>query len=82
MNATRHEPGLYEIRLRGHLEARWAATFDGLDIRQESDGTTVIHGSVVDQAALRGLLTRVCDLGLPLISVTQIDPQPTKGTQR
>ena len=82
MNATRHEPGHYEIRLRGHLEARWAATFDGLGIRQESDGTTVIHGSVVDQAALRGLLTRVCDLGLPLISVTQIDPQPTKGTQR
>ena len=56
--------------------------FDGLSIRQESDGTTVIHGSVVDQAALHGLLTRVRDLGLPLISVTQIDPQPTKGTQR
>ena len=79
---TRHEPGQYEIRLKGHLEARWADWFDGLSLRHESDGTTVIHGSVVDQAALHGLLTKVRDLGLPLISVTQVDPTQTKGTHQ
>lgn len=63
----------YEIRLRGHLDARWATWFDGLTVRQESDGTTVISGSVGDQAALHGLLQRVRDLGLPLVSVTQAD---------
>ncbi len=52
---TRSEPGQYEIRLKGHLDARWAAWFDGLSLTQESDGTTVIHGSVVDQAALAWL---------------------------
>ena len=69
----RHEPGRYEIRLKGHLDARWAAWFDGLSLTHESDGTTVIRGPVVDQAALHGLLSKVRDLGLPLISVTQID---------
>ena len=63
----------YEIRLKGHLEPRWAVWFDGLNLTQESDGTTVIRGSVIDQAALHGLLRKVRDLGLPLIAVTQID---------
>ena len=61
--------GRYEIRLQGHLEDRWAAWFDGLTLSHESDGTTVLHGSVVDQAALHGLLQKVRDLGLPLLSV-------------
>jgi hypothetical protein len=74
---TRREPGQYEIRLKGHLEARWAAWFDGLSLTQESDGTTVLHGSVVDQAALHGLLGKVRDLGLPLVSVTQVDSKVT-----
>ena len=64
-----HEGGSYEIRLEGHLEARWADWFDGLSLTQESDGTTVLSGSVVDQAALHGLLGKVRDLGLPLIAV-------------
>jgi hypothetical protein len=64
-----HEGGSYEIRLKGHLEARWADWFDGLSLTQESDGTTVLSGSVVDQAALHGLLGKVRDLGLPLIAV-------------
>src|SRR5437016_13422901 len=59
---TRREPGEYEIRLKGHREARWAAWFDGLSLTQESDGTTVIRGSVIDQAALHGLLSKVRDL--------------------
>jgi len=59
----------YEIRLKGHLNARWADWFDGLTLTQESDGTTVLSGSVIDQAALHGLLAKVRDLGLPLIAV-------------
>ena len=82
---TRRELGQYEIRLKGHLEPRWAAWFDGLTLTQESDGTTVIRGSVIDQAALHGLLSKVRDvrdLGMPLIAVTQIDPKQMKGKER
>ena len=64
-----NEGGGYEIRIKGHLEPRWADWFDGLSLTQESDGTTVLSGSVVDQAALHGLLAKVRDLGLPLIAV-------------
>jgi hypothetical protein len=64
----------YEIRLTGHLDARWADWFDGLTVTCEADGTTVISGPVVDQAALHGLLQRVRDLGLPLVSVTPVSP--------
>ena len=66
-----NEGGSYEIRLKGHLEPRWADWFDGLSLTQESDGTTVLSGLVVDQAALHGLLGKVRDLGLPLIAVRQ-----------
>ena len=73
--------GRYEIRLKGHLETRWAAWFDGLSLTHESDGTTAIHGVIVDQAALHGVLQKVRDLGLPLVSVTQVDPdQPDAPT--
>jgi hypothetical protein len=64
----------YEIRLKGHLGNRWAAWFDGLTIARGGDGTTTIHGQVTDQAALYGLLQKARDLGLPLISVTQVEP--------
>jgi hypothetical protein len=64
--------GQYEIRLQGHLHARWTAWFDGLSVTNESDGTTVIRGEVVDQAALHGVLRKLADLGLPLLSVTAI----------
>jgi hypothetical protein len=68
------EAGSYEIRLRGHLDARWAAWFDGLALTQDSDGSSIIRGPVVDQAALHGLLQKVRDIGLPLVSVVRIDP--------
>ena len=55
----RHEPGRYEIRLKGHLDGRWAAWFDGLSLSRESDGTTILHGPIADQAALHGLLQKV-----------------------
>jgi hypothetical protein len=64
----------YEIRIRGHLDRRWMARFDGLSMRLETDGTTVISGPVPDQAALHGLLQRVRDMGLPLVSVVPIEP--------
>jgi hypothetical protein len=64
-----NEGGSYEIRLKGHLNARWADWFDGLTLTQESDGTTLLSGPIVDQAALHGLLGKVRDLGLPLIAV-------------
>lgn len=72
-----HNPGWYEIRLKGHLDSRWAAWFDGLSLTNETDGTTVIHGPVVDQAALHGLLQKLRDTGLPLVSVTQVKPNQT-----
>jgi hypothetical protein len=68
------EAGRYEIRLKGHLGARWAAWFDGLSLIQHDDGTTVIQGLVPDQAALHGLLQKVRDTGLPLVSVTCVAP--------
>ncbi len=66
--------GWYEIRLKGHLDSRWAAWFDGLSLTNHSDGTTVISGPVVDQAALHGLLHKVRDVGIPLLSIAQVDP--------
>ncbi len=66
-------PGRYEIRLRGHLDSRWTAWFDGLSLTNESDGTTIIYGPVADQAALHGLLQKVRDVGLPLISVNCVE---------
>ena len=66
--------GWYEIRVKGHLDSRWAAWFDGLSLINDSDGTTVISGPVVDQAALHGLLQKVRDVGIPLLSVAQVDP--------
>jgi hypothetical protein len=67
-------PGRYEIRLKGHLDSRWAAWFDGLTLTHHSDGTTIIGGPVADQAALYGLLQKTRDLGLPLISVNHVEP--------
>ena len=69
-----HAPGRYEIRLKGHLDQRWAERFAGLTFSHD-DGTTVLVGPVVDQAALYGLLRTVRDLGLPLLSVVHIGPE-------
>jgi hypothetical protein len=66
----------YEIRVAGHLAPRWSAWFDGLAIATDDDGTTVLHGPVVDQAALHGLIQKLRDVGIPLISLTQV-PSPT-----
>ncbi|HZY49374.1 MAG TPA: hypothetical protein VFE64_06310 [Devosia sp.] len=64
----------YEIRLRGHLDGRWAERLGISELTQDPDGTTVLSGIAADQAVLHGLLQRIRDLGLPLISVLRIDP--------
>jgi hypothetical protein len=74
--ADHYASGRYEIRLKGLLDARWAAWFDGLSLTHEGDGTTVIHGQIADQAALHGVRRRVRDVGLPLISVVHVAPDP------
>jgi hypothetical protein len=71
------DPPSYEIRLGQLLDARWAARFDGLALHHESDGITVLSGPIADQAALHGVLQRVRDLGVPLVSVTRIEPTTT-----
>ena len=68
----------YEIRLKGHLDARWANRFEGLTITLEEDGDTLLTGPVVDQAALHGLLKRVRDLGMPLLSVNFVSPDQAR----
>ena len=69
-----YEPGLYEIRIKGHLDDRWADWFEGLTITLEDNGDTLLTGPVVDQAALHGLLRKVRDLGIPLLSVNRVEP--------
>jgi hypothetical protein len=69
---SRYDAGRYEIRVGGRLDQRWSAWFDGMTLTDERDGTTKIQGPVADQAALHGLLIKLRDIGLPLISVTQL----------
>ena len=64
----------YEIRVQGHLDARWADWVDGLAFTHEGDGTTTLTGPLLDQAALHGVLTRIRDLGLPLVSLRRVCP--------
>ena len=72
---------LYEIRIKGHLEARWADRFEGLTITLEEDGNTLLSGPVTDQAALHGLLKKVRDLGMPLVSVCPVGPGPSSDVK-
>ena len=67
------QPVVYQIRLKGHLGSQWTDWFDGLTITLEEDGNTLLTGHVVDQAALHGLLKKVRDLGLPLVSVSPVE---------
>ena len=66
---------LFEIRLQGHLDDRWAEWFDGMTITRQPGGTTLLSGPVADQAALQGLLRRIADLGMTLLSVNTVGPE-------
>ena len=70
------QPLVYEIRIKGHLDQQWTEWFDGLTITLEDNGDTLLTGHVVDQAALHGLLRKVRDLGMPLLSVDSVKPGP------
>jgi len=69
-----NEPGTFQIRIKGHLGSQWADWFDGLTITLQDNAETLLTGPVVDQAALHGLLKKLRDLGIPLLSVNQIEP--------
>ena len=74
-----HDPEatmVYQIRVKGHLGTQWTDWFEGLAITLEEDGDTLLTGPVIDQAALYGLLKKVRDLGIPLVSVNCIEPGP------
>jgi hypothetical protein len=66
-------PVCYELRIEGHLDPHWSAWFGGLTITHDDDGTTTLRGVVTDQSELHGLLAKVRDLGVPLLSVTPLD---------
>jgi len=76
------QPVVYQIRIKGHLGHQWTDWFEGLTITLEEDGDTLLTGPVIDQAALHGLLKKVRDLGMPLVSVGPVEPEPptTLGT--
>ena len=65
---------VYQIRIKGHLGSQWTDWFEGLTITLEDNGDTLLTGPVVDQAALHGLLKKVRDLGMPLVSVSPVEP--------
>jgi hypothetical protein len=75
---TKNAPKLYEIRVAGHLSTNWAARFEGLSIRNEAEGETVLSGPL-DQAALHGVLVKIRDLGLNLISINRVDAARSDG---
>ena len=68
------QPVIYKIRIKGHLGHQWTDWFEGLTITLEDNGDTLITGPVIDQAALHGLLKKVRDLGMPLVSVSPVEP--------
>ena len=76
------QPAVYQIRIKGQLDSQWTDWFEGLTITLEDNGDTLLTGPVVDQAALHGLLKKVRDLGLPLVSVSPVEPGPADHVKR
>ncbi len=71
---------VYQIRLQGHLGRQWTAWFEGMTIRLEDNGETLLTGEVVDQAALYGLLSKLRDVGIPLLSIVRLRAGRTDGS--
>ncbi len=78
-NAANDVPSIYQIRLKGHLGGEWTEWFEGLTVTLEDNGETFLTGPVADQAALYGLLRKVRDLGMPLLSVNRVESRQTEG---
>ena len=81
MKTKQPQPEIFEIRLKGHLDARWVSWFEGMTITLTEDGDTVLTGPVADQAALHGLLKKVRDLSIPLLSVCHIASGKADGSK-
>ncbi len=75
------ESGLYQIRLKGHLSQRWAGWFDGMTITLEDNGDTLLTSPMIDQAALHGLLKKVRDMGMALVSVNPVESGPSSDVK-
>ncbi|MCB0112246.1 MAG: hypothetical protein KDE53_40260 [Caldilineaceae bacterium] len=76
-NLSRDGPTWYRITIQGRLDPQWSAWFDGLTIRCDGDGRTVLEGSIADQPALHGVIKKIRNLGLPLLTVTPVDGDET-----
>jgi hypothetical protein len=72
---------IYQIRIKGHLGPQWMDWFDGLAITLEENGDTLLTGPVIDQAALHGILKKIRDLGMPLLSVNTVDPNQAEMSE-
>lgn len=76
-----YRPMVYQIRIKGHLGQQWMSWFEGLTITLEEDGNTLLTGPVIDQAALHGLLKKIRDLGIPLLSVNSAAADPNQAAK-
>jgi hypothetical protein len=74
-NSEKAQPMIYQIRIKGHLDRKWADWFSDLSITALDNGETLLTGPVLDQAALHGMLRKVRDAGLPLVAVIQVEPE-------
>lgn len=79
-DANAGQTNLYRIKIKGHLNGQWSDWFDGFTVTLLDDGSTLLDGQVADQAALHGMLRRIRDLGMPLLSVLRVSPDQTDMT--
>jgi len=76
-----NQPMVYQIRIKGHLGQQWMGWFEGLTITLEEDGNTLLNGPVIDQSALHGILKKIRDLGMPLLSVNSVETKTKDASE-